>query len=59
MQCTNIHTYCTMLPIGLLQESGKICGMMTIINIVMMVMVNINFFGGMKIIKNERPKKLQ
>ena len=47
-------TYCSMSLIGLLQERGYICGMMTV-NMMMMII----FLSGMMVIKNKRFKKPQ
>ena len=57
-------TLCSLSLIGLLQGIGYICGMMTIMRMMvvtgmMMMMMMINFLSGMTSIKTERLKRPQ
>ena len=51
---------CSMSLVGLLQERGYICGMMTITMMMVVVigmMMKIKFLSGKKAIKNGRPRR--
>ena len=55
-------TLCSLSLIGLLQGIGYICGMMTIMRMMVvtgMMMMMINFLSGMTSIKTERLKRPQ